>query len=163
MRAIMIGRRNILVIVFVFFISFMFQIPSISAATWDIFATSVNPDNQSNFSFRCVDTNNDGVLTLKDGIGEVPTNFTGVWESYSGSYDTIETFPDQAMGPVSTSDGTPTVVTSWKFSRLSGGQNLSIGAINWTYSITVVPIPGAVWLLGSGLIGIVGIRRKFKK
>jgi len=29
--------------------------------------------------------------------------------------------------------------------------------------IEYVPIPGAVWLLGSGLIGIVGIRRKFKK
>ena len=27
----------------------------------------------------------------------------------------------------------------------------------------MVPIPGAVWLLGPGLIGIVGIRRKFKK
>ena len=26
-----------------------------------------------------------------------------------------------------------------------------------------IPIPGAVWLLGSGLIGIVGIRKKFKK
>ena len=26
-----------------------------------------------------------------------------------------------------------------------------------------VPIPGAIWLLGSGLIGIVGIRRKLKK
>jgi len=26
-----------------------------------------------------------------------------------------------------------------------------------------VPIPAAVWLLGSGLIGIVGVRRKFKK
>ena len=32
-------------------------------------------------------------------------------------------------------------------------------------SVTVssIPIPGAVWLLGSGLIGIVGIRRKYKK
>lgn len=28
---------------------------------------------------------------------------------------------------------------------------------------SAVPIPSAVWLLGSGLIGIVGIRRKFKK
>jgi hypothetical protein len=28
---------------------------------------------------------------------------------------------------------------------------------------TVVPIPGAVWLLGSGLIGLVGFRKKFKK
>jgi hypothetical protein len=28
---------------------------------------------------------------------------------------------------------------------------------------TTVPIPAAVWLLGSGLIGIVGIRRKYRK
>ena len=28
---------------------------------------------------------------------------------------------------------------------------------------TVVPIPPAAWLLGSGLIGIVGIRKKIKK
>ncbi|MDY6990727.1 MAG: VPLPA-CTERM sorting domain-containing protein [Thermodesulfobacteriota bacterium] len=27
----------------------------------------------------------------------------------------------------------------------------------------LVPVPGAVWLLGSGLIGLVGIRRKFNK
>ena len=27
---------------------------------------------------------------------------------------------------------------------------------------TVVPIPGAVWLLGAGLIGLVGLRRKFR-
>jgi hypothetical protein len=27
----------------------------------------------------------------------------------------------------------------------------------------VVPIPGAIWMLGSGLIGLIGIRRKFKK
>lgn len=26
-----------------------------------------------------------------------------------------------------------------------------------------IPIPGAVWLLGSGLIGIAGVRKKFKK
>lgn len=29
--------------------------------------------------------------------------------------------------------------------------------------ITAVPIPGAVWLLGSGLVGLVAIRRRFKK
>jgi len=29
--------------------------------------------------------------------------------------------------------------------------------------VSAIPIPGAVWFLGSGLIGIVGIRRKFKK
>lgn len=30
-------------------------------------------------------------------------------------------------------------------------------------SVNVVPIPGAIWLLGSGLIGMVGIRRKLGK
>lgn len=30
------------------------------------------------------------------------------------------------------------------------------------YSLNPVPIPGAVWLFGSGLIGLVGLRRRFK-
>lgn len=29
--------------------------------------------------------------------------------------------------------------------------------------VNIVPIPGAVWLLGSGLIGLIGLRRKFGK
>ncbi|WP_207683794.1 VPLPA-CTERM sorting domain-containing protein [Desulfonema magnum] len=30
-------------------------------------------------------------------------------------------------------------------------------------NVSAFPIPGAVWLLGSGLIGLAGIRRKVKK
>ena len=42
------------------------------------------------------------------------------------------------------------------------------GSSDWSNLWAVVdqhpiPIPGAVWLLGSGLVGIVGIRRKFQK
>ena len=33
----------------------------------------------------------------------------------------------------------------------------------WRTQLTPVPIPGAVWLLGSGLIGLVGFRRKVRK
>lgn len=29
--------------------------------------------------------------------------------------------------------------------------------------VNIVPIPGAMWLLGSGIIGLVGLRKKFKK
>jgi hypothetical protein len=32
-----------------------------------------------------------------------------------------------------------------------------------TTSTAPVPIPAAVWLLGSGLVGLIGIRRKFRK
>ena len=39
----------------------------------------------------------------------------------------------------------------------SGGVDLeAVGAIN------VVPIPGAAWLLGTGLAGLIGIRRRLR-
>lgn len=43
----------------------------------------------------------------------------------------------------------------------SGGDNQGITLDN--VRLTVVPIPGAVWLLGCGLVGIVGMRRKKQK
>jgi hypothetical protein len=39
-----------------------------------------------------------------------------------------------------------------------GYDLLAVEALN-----SAVPIPGAIWLLGSGLIGFVGLRRKFRK
>jgi hypothetical protein len=39
------------------------------------------------------------------------------------------------------------------------GNELHLESAN----INVVPIPGAVWLLGTGLMGLVGLRRKMKK
>jgi hypothetical protein len=44
----------------------------------------------------------------------------------------------------------------------SGGQGLSPYTLldNVTYSATPTPIPAAVYLLGSGLMGLVGLRRK---
>jgi hypothetical protein len=32
----------------------------------------------------------------------------------------------------------------------------------WEGEISTVPLPGAIWLFGSGLIGLIGFRRKFK-
>lgn len=42
------------------------------------------------------------------------------------------------------------------------GASLINGQINLSYGNGEVPIPGAVWLLGSGLIGLMGLRRKLK-
>lgn len=36
------------------------------------------------------------------------------------------------------------------------------GEVEVIYEYTPIPIPSAVWLIGSGLIGIVGVRSKFK-
>jgi hypothetical protein len=38
-----------------------------------------------------------------------------------------------------------------------------INNINFSTSSSTVPIPAAVWLLGSGLLGLFGVRRKIKK
>jgi hypothetical protein len=41
--------------------------------------------------------------------------------------------------------------------------SLSDNPLMFQVTTNAVPIPAAVWLLGSGLIGLVGIRRRFKK
>jgi hypothetical protein len=43
----------------------------------------------------------------------------------------------------------------------SGGPLVGFDALSFGEG-AVVPIPGAVWLLGTGLIGLIGARRKFK-
>ena len=71
----------------------------------------------------------------------------GMWDSYSN-------FP--------TANAHIRVDGSWADDG-SGGHYLSTDLWLHFNDLTTVPIPGAVWLLGSGLIGIVGVRRKFKK
>jgi hypothetical protein len=45
---------------------------------------------------------------------------------------------------------------------LSGVPNAGLTSFTPnTGSVSVVPIPGAVWLLGTGLVGLVGVRRRF--
>lgn len=43
-----------------------------------------------------------------------------------------------------------------------GTEGYDLDAVEALNSGTHIPIPSAVWLLGSGLIGIIGIRRKFR-
>ena len=43
-----------------------------------------------------------------------------------------------------------------------GADGVIDGWIGGNITVTAVPIPGAVWLFGSGLIGLVGIGRKFR-
>ena len=42
------------------------------------------------------------------------------------------------------------------------GIGITLGSDTATMDLAAVPIPGAVWLLGSGLVGLIGIRRKLR-
>lgn len=63
----------------------------------------------------------------------------------------------------------PNVVGAWDYFFHDGYQSIDLKEIyNFAWAvrpgdISSVPIPSAVWLLGSGLVGLVGFRRKFKK
>jgi hypothetical protein len=43
-----------------------------------------------------------------------------------------------------------------------GGNALSMDTAAGSDSVSPVPLPGAVWLLGAGLLGLVGIRRRLR-
>lgn len=81
------------------------------------------------------------------------------------------TSPFTNLGPYPYWSGTEYITGgAWVFDFSKGTQGQSTEQNNH-YALAVhdgdvgapVPIPGAVWLLGSGLIGLIGIRRRFRK
>ena len=94
--------------------------------------------------------------------------FDAPWQSYSVTFDT--TWDDataMANGWVKESDGTLTPTPSFSGLwddvytsevRILGGPRMVAGIDN--YNASFVPVPAAVWLFGSGLIGLIGIARR---
>lgn len=85
------------------------------------------------------------------------------------TFSTIQNDPDIFMGEIwyeESIDFTNPVIAQYirvKSSTVPGaGDNAK--AVGELQAIGyAVSIPGAVWLLGSGLLGLVGLRRKFRK
>jgi hypothetical protein len=42
-------------------------------------------------------------------------------------------------------------------------QSSGNGSFDIDFKVSAVPIPPAIWFLGSGIVGLVGVRRKFRK
>jgi|LGVE01.1.fsa_nt_gb hypothetical protein len=80
---------------------------------------------------------------------EYPPEYTWGWET---SY---EHWNDDAVRG--------NIAGPWEELRYPEGHPLEGQSIDMAFEITTVPIPGAVWLLGSGLIGLVAVRRRCRK
>lgn len=167
-------------------VALSFSMGSAQAALWDftltgevIFADDTNDFNLSGGSPVTVSgTFDDGVLA--GGTGTIL--FTGL-NTFTVTAGDIEFTPDEVFA------GTPELwLNAMTIDYLSGGFNfyatdLVTGAIfdslfnefdgedihmglisgEWlSFSTTpvVIPVPAAVWLLGSGLLGLVGVARR---
>ena len=94
--------------------------------------------------------------------------FNSVWQSYSVSFDT--TWSDAvaiANGWVKEADGTtptPTFSGLWddvynSEIRIMGSGGTMVAGID-NYKVSTIPVPASLWLLGSGLLGLMGIARR---
>jgi hypothetical protein len=119
--------------------------------------------------------------------GDLPTSAAGqIWDvdmqedfliqALDGSNLVLATVdPPPGPGPSPTNNPADGLPVNFVFEHLSdpiktirismtgaSDPNPGFGFDNFNATGTEIPIPGAVWLLGSGLIGIVGIRRIFR-
>ncbi|MGD2074437.1 MAG: VPLPA-CTERM sorting domain-containing protein [Gammaproteobacteria bacterium] len=105
-----------------------------------------------------------------DGLGDTApsdaTRFSGILESFVNfDFDVFSTDPADGLLPGQSSyfmflDTTATnYAKTAKFDVTNMVQNPISGAFA-AYSPTVVPVPAAVWLFGSGLLSLVGIARR---
>ena len=119
-------------------------------------------DNEGHFAF--VETSSLSELTVIAIAGAL-SSFTFDPCDIAGSIATLESTLRSSLGFFAfLLDGVTLGVGT--FSNESGNR-IDIAGINSTgeftesFTTAATPIPGAIWLLGSGLAGLVGLRRKF--
>jgi len=146
---------------FYFMLLTFFVIGDASAATgsidWDAYAGSglyvLDLDPQS--TYPRVDAYRRTIYDLNGGKKVFTYHFNGLQSSWSFKVDGIEyNGASPGLNP-SSRRITPAM-------RIAAGTR-SVFLPNRVPAPTAVPIPSAIWLLGSAFIGLVGFRRKFRK
>ena len=114
----------------------------------------VNSDALSDFIFfgQPVNTYYLDTGPTVDLAGSDMAGFTAFWNG---------TEFNQGADPAATVDnGDGTLTLSWSSLIVGGPFDGFTGS--WTMDIQEVPVPAAVWLFGSGLLGLVGVARRRK-
>lgn len=142
-------------------------------AQYGSIALSGTIPNQQN-GFGTVSFSRPGIQNgAPDGMALVDSSTVFQFISYEGAFTAVD---GPAAGMTSTDIGVSESSSAPVGSSLglTGGPGATSADFAWTnFSAntfgainsgqTFVPLPGAVWFLGSGLIGLVGLRKKFKK
>ena len=84
-----------------------------------------------------------GLITLDTSEGALSTD----WNRYSITFEVLPNFANQRL--------------QFGFSTLTG-NDVPSGNFYDNVNLSAVPVPAAVWLFGSGLIGLIGIARRNK-
>jgi hypothetical protein len=128
-------------------------------------------------------TGRDGIAGKFAGsLGLLPWNIdnatdgqgTGLWETFTTLTSTNRaqgftpgfTLTGSALQDAGTGMWTGTLVSAGNIGAQWGDFNQTQYSEVWNIKITrdaVIPVPAAVWLFGSGLLGLVGVARRRKR
>jgi hypothetical protein len=150
-------KRFSLAAIAVLFALCVFRIPSASAALWWVAAYRTDTGG-SGFSVLFDDDNDDKIVDFDD-----IERFSGVWLTEGTNinwYDELLGIPNLAIpnsgnGPLELTGGDK----FWYFREPLDDTKRPREFWDY-YTATLVPIPSAVLLLGSGLIGFIGLRKR---
>ncbi len=99
-----------------------------------------------------IDFSHSGTLWLQAGLSLSKSEFGNIW-SGSSIYESLSSEWD-GSGPF---EDNGTLVVSMFF---NDGEEGYIGASADVYATPAVPLPSAIWMFASGIVGLVGIGRK---
>jgi hypothetical protein len=147
------------------------------SAFWDVqvaWAESLTIGGVSGWRLASADVNGDGTVVDCSGGGVIGCSDNemgylfweeGITASNPGPFSNVRTIPGVFYwsGTESATDAT----RAWRFNFADGTQSTGLKNID-RYAWAVhsgdvsVPVPPAIWLFGSGLLGLVGIARRKK-
>ena len=134
-------------------------VPTSDAWTWDFDAGTVSIQNTATF-YGSVWTAS-GVTFSDNGASYGPAGGAGT-QNMTFSWSANPTIPVTSDWDVMAT-GTSAVVTVNAATILATSSAFPGFHPSFSGDLTQVPVPAAVWLMGSGLLGLVGVARRRKK